>query len=124
MILRNLRITAIFALVVLTGCGAGSVKGSHMTVGTEVFPPAITMLEPQSSPVGAVAFTMTVVGKNFGPDAIVYWNGIPAHTTPITAQQLLADITSEDLQMAGMANVYVRTGGQNSNTVTFEVNIQ
>jgi hypothetical protein len=67
---------------------------------------------------------MTVVGKNFGPDAIVYWNGTPTHTTPVNAQELLADISLEDLQMAGLVNVHVRTLGANSNTVMVNVSIQ
>lgn len=124
MVLLKLRLIAFSSLLVLIGCGAGSVTRPHMAVGTGFLPVAISMLEPQSAPVGSVAFTMTVVGKNFGPDAIVYWNGIPTHTTPLNAQELLADISVEDLQMAGLVNVYVRTSGQNSNTVTFEVSVQ
>ena len=124
MVLRKLRLVAFSSVLVLSGCGAGSGTRPHMTVGTGFLPSAISMLEPQSAPVGSVPFTMTVVGKNFGPDAIVYWNGIPTHTTPLNAQELLADISVEDLQMAGLVNVYVRTLGQNSNTVTFEVSVQ
>lgn len=124
MVVLELRFLVLFSLMLLLACGTGSVTQPHMTVGSGLLPPAINMLEPQSAPVGAVAFTMTIVGKNFGPDAIVYWNGAPIHTTPINSQELMADITVEDLQMAGLVNIYVRTLGQNSNTVTFDVSIQ
>lgn len=124
MLALKIRFIVVCNLLFLIACGTGSVTHPHMTVGSGLMPPAISMLEPQSAPVGAVAFTMTIVGKNFGPDAIVYWNGVPTHTTPINSQELMADITVEDLQMAGLANIYVRTLGQNSNTVTFDVSIQ
>lgn len=121
MVVPKLPLIAICSLLGLIGCGAGSVTRPHMTVGSGFLPPNITLLEPPSAPVGSVAFTITVVGKDFGPDAIVYWNGMPTHTTPINSQQLLADVTAEDLQMAGPAALYVRSLGRNSNTVTFEV---
>lgn len=124
MVLLRLRFISISSLLLLIGCGAGSVTPSHVSEGSGFLPPAITMLEPQSAPVGSVAFIITVVANNFGPDATVYWNGVSTHTTPINAQELLADITVEDLQIAGLANVYVRTLGQHSNTVTFEVSVQ
>jgi hypothetical protein len=82
------------------------------------------MLEPQSAPVGSVAFSMTIAGNNFGPDAIAFWNGMPMHTTPVNSKQLIADITVEDLQIAGFVPVFVRTLGRNSNTVNFDVLIQ
>jgi hypothetical protein len=124
MLTLKLRYLVVCALLFLIACGSGSVTSAHRIVGSGFFSPAITFLEPQSAPVGAVAFTMTVVGKNFGPDATVYWNGMPTHTTPVNAQQLLADVTADDLQMAGPADVYVRSSAQNSNTVTFQVSIQ
>jgi hypothetical protein len=119
-----LRFICVFAMLLLTGCGTGSVTQPHRLVGSGSFPPAITSLEPQNAPVGSVEFTMTVVGKNFGPDAIVFWNGAPTHTMMVNSQELMADISVEDLQIAGLVPIYVRTLGQNSNTVNFEVLIQ
>jgi hypothetical protein len=124
MVSLKLRFIAVCSVLFLIACGTSSITRRHTIVGSGALPPTITLLEPQSAPVGAVAFTMTVVGKDFGPDAIVYWNGIPTHTTPLNAHQLLADLTVEDLQIAGLVNVYVRTLAQNSNTVTFEVSVQ
>lgn len=124
MLSLKLGFVGICSLLFLIACGTGSVTEGHRIVGIGFLPPAITLLEPQSAPVGAVAFTMTVLGRNFGRDAIVYWNGIPTHTTPVNAQELMADITLEDLQMAGLVNIYVRTLGANSNTTTFEVTTQ
>jgi hypothetical protein len=119
------RFTSLFiVLFAFIGCGTNSGTNTHSLVGSGLFPPAVTFLEPQTAPVDSVAFSMTIVGNNFGPDAIVFWNGIPAHTTPVNSQQLIADITVEDLQIAGFVPVYVRTQGQNSNTVNFDVLIR
>jgi hypothetical protein len=86
----------------LVACGSGSVTRPHKSVGSGFLTPAIAFLDPQSASVGAVAFAMTVVGKNFGPDAVVCGNELPVHTTPVNAQELLADINLEDLQMAAL----------------------
>ncbi|HEX6503112.1 MAG TPA: IPT/TIG domain-containing protein [Terriglobales bacterium] len=114
----------LFALVLLTGCGAGSGNRSRVRVGSGVFPPAITMLSPNTVPVGSPGFTITVVGDNFGPDALLYWNGAPASTILVNSKQLMAQITNIDLQTVGLVPIFVRTAGQNSNTVDFQVSIQ
>jgi len=82
------------------------------------------MLSPNSAPVGSVVFTVTVVGSNFGADSVAYWNGLPMRTMIVTSKELMAEVTAEDLQNAGLNPVYVRSGGQNSNTVNFDVLVQ
>jgi hypothetical protein len=84
-------------------------------------PPSIAALAPNGAPVNSVPFTMEVDGANFLPDAIVFWNGTPLFTTFVNSQQLLADLTTTNLMVAGMIKVYVRTGGLNSNTVEFDL---
>jgi hypothetical protein len=115
---------ALLAILVVTGCGAGSANRPHMLMGSGIFPPAVTMLSPNTVPVGSPAFTMTVVGSNFGPDAVLFWNGSPASTILVNSKELMAQITDTDLQTAGAVPVFVRTAGQNSNTVDFQVSIQ
>ena len=83
--------------------------------------PALTSLTPNSVPVNSVPFTMTVNGSNFGTDAIVFWNGNAQSTVFITSNQLMVKLTDTDLMFTGLVPVYVRTGGQNSNTVDFDV---
>jgi len=67
---------------------------------------------------------MTINGTNFLPDAVVFWQGTPQSTLYITSNQLMVKVTDADLMFMGMVPVYVRTGGQNSNTVDFEVTAQ
>lgn len=67
---------------------------------------------------------MTINGTNFLTDAVVFWQGSPQSTLYITSNQLMVKVTDADLMFMGMVPVYVRTGGQNSNTVDFEVTAQ
>jgi hypothetical protein len=117
---------SLLLLVTLTaiGCGAGSGDRPHRLVGSGFFSPSISMLSPTSVPVNSPPFTITVVGNNFGADAVVFWNGTPAATIPVNSKELMAQITALDLQTVGAVPIYVRTGGQNSNTVDFQVATQ
>jgi len=113
----------LFILISL-GCGSPShnPNASHGTF--KVFsssPPSITTLLPNSAPVNSVPFTMEVDGANFDADAVVFWSGTPLFTTFVNSQQLLANLTSTNLVLAGTVHVYVRTDGLNSNTVEFDL---
>jgi hypothetical protein len=79
---------------------------------------------PNSVPVNSVPFTTTVNGAHFGFDALVFWNDIPQSTRFINSQQLQVALTEDDLMQFGLAHVFVRTGGLNSNTVGFDVTAQ
>jgi hypothetical protein len=115
----------LLASAFILGCG-GDPAGNHdpHSIVSISAPPSITQLDPDSVPVNSVPFTVTVNGTNFGGDAIVFWNGNPLSTRFVTPQQLLAVLTDTDLDFAGLIPVYVRTGGQNSNTVDFNLTIQ
>jgi len=110
------------------GCGTPGLNhdpANHDPLRVVVFsPPAITTLTPASVPVNSVPFTMTVNGSNFGADAVVFWQGTPQSTLFVTSNQLFVRLTDTDLMFMGMVPVYVRTGGQNSNTVDFDVTAQ
>lgn len=114
---------ALLLLVLLTvGCGAPASNRDPLAKGFALpQPPAIAALEPGSTPVNSVPFTMTVTGSNFGTDAIVIWNGTSLRTTFVSSQALMANLTSTDLQDTGLIPVYVRSGGLNSNTVQFNL---
>ena|SRR5437016_1717302 len=112
----------LLACLVALGCGASSGNHAPTTkVSTGFFPPSITELSPNSVLVNSVPFTMTVNGGNFGADSIVFWNGIPHNAILVTSKQLMTNLTGTDLTHMGLIPVYVRTGGLNSNTVTFDV---
>ena len=117
---------SLLVLFILFSLGCGS--PSHNPNATQgIFkvssssPPLITTLLPNNSPVNAVPFTMEVDGANFDTAAVVFWNGTPVFTRFINSQQLLADLTSTNLMLAGTIQVYVRARGLNSNTVEFDL---
>jgi hypothetical protein len=114
-------------LVSLLTIGCGNPRSSTPGDPLKMFvfsPPSITTLNPGSVPVNSVPFTMTINGINFGTDAVVFWQGTPQSTFVITANQLIVNVTATDLMFTGLVPVYVRTGGQNSNTVDFDVTAQ
>jgi hypothetical protein len=118
-------ISLLLAVLFASGCGAGNGKRPLGAMfSSAVIVPAITALSPTSVPVNSVPFTMTINGTNFGTDAVVFWNGIPQKTTVITPQQLMVAVTDADLTDSGLVRIFVRTGGQNSNTVDFDVTMQ
>jgi hypothetical protein len=115
----------LLASLMMIGCGNGSMgKSDPPTMGTVFAPPAITQLSPTSVPVDSVPFVLTVNGSNFNTDAVVFFSGVAQHTVFITSGQLMVNLTPTDLQFTGLAPVYVRTLGQNSNTVDFDVTAQ
>ena len=115
----------LLASLIMIGCGSGSMsKADPPRLVTAFAPPAITQLAPTSVPVNSVPFFLTVNGSNFGTDAVVFWNGVALRTVFITSSQLMASLTPTDLQFTGLVPVYVRTLGQNSNTVDFDVTAQ
>jgi len=115
----------LLASLIMMGCGSGSMSKTDPPRLVSVFaPPAITELSPTSVPVNSVPFMLTINGSNFGTDAVVFWNGVAQHTVFITSGQLLVSLTATDLDFTGLVPVYVRTLGQNSNTVDFDVTAQ
>ena len=115
-------ILVLFSTILAVGCGYGSgYKGNS----TQTMPAGGTVnisgLSPSSVMAASAGFTLTVNGGGFGTDAVVYFNSAPHSTTVISGNQLMAAISSADVATAGMKPVYVRTGGQNSNTMNFTV---
>jgi hypothetical protein len=119
-----MRFTGLWLAIVLTvGCGSGGRDPRNM-FGTSFTPPALMQLTPGSVPVNSVPFTLTVNGANFDPDAVVFWNNVPQNTRFLSSQQLQVAVTDADLMQFGLAHIFVRTGGLNSNTVDFDVTAQ
>jgi hypothetical protein len=120
-----MRLPCVLLILLLAGCGSGSRNRSqNRHVGFAVSPPAIAALVPSVVPANSVPFTMTINGNNFGTDAVVFWNGTVQQTTFVTSSQLMVAVTDTDLMSVGLAHVFVRTAGMNSNTVDFDVTPQ
>ena len=109
----------VLALLAAVGCGYSSNNYNSMTGGA--LTPTVSAIMPNSAAAGSAGFTLTVNGKNFGTDAVVYWNGTAHNSMYVSSAQVAAAIPASDVASAGMIPVYVRTGGVNSNTVMFNV---
>jgi hypothetical protein len=107
-------------LLVITLVGAGCGYGSHSYMNGNGAP-KIMQLSPSTTAAGGPAFTMTLGGSGFGTDSIVYWGTMTRTTTYDTTSQVTADITAADIMNAGTVQVYVHTGGTNSNAMTFTI---
>jgi hypothetical protein len=114
-----LRIILLLLLgVILVGAGCG--YGSHNYMNGNGAP-QLMQLSPNMATSGGPAFTMTLGGSGFGTDSIVYWGATTRTTTYKTGSQVTADITADDIANAGTVQVYVHTGGANSNAMTFTI---
>ena len=87
--------------------------------------PVLSSLSSTSTLVGSSAFSLTVAGSSFVSGSVVQWNGSSRTTTFVSATQLTAAITANDLATAGTAQVQVMNpapGGGTSNALTFSIN--
>jgi len=120
------RPAGLFLLCCLVTLGCGNPAHSPANTGgpmrgSSFSPPSLATLTPSAAPINSVPFTMEVDGANFLADATVFWNGTALSTTFVNSHQLLTNLTSTNLMLSGMVQVYVRTGGSNSNTVEFDL---
>ncbi len=104
--------------ITLMGAGCGYHSHNYMN-GNGM--PTITQLMPSSAMANSGAFALTVNGSGFGMDALVYWGMGTRTTTYVSTSQVKANITDADIMNAGMVQVYVRSGGANSNAMPFTI---
>jgi hypothetical protein len=106
--------------------GNNQIANSPQTIKSTynvLFPaPQFTSLSPASAYVGGPAFTLTITGSGFPPDAQILWNGSPMPTTYVSATTLSATIPAQAIAAPGSAQITV--GGSNletSSPVTFPI---
>jgi hypothetical protein len=83
--------------------------------------PHIAQLTPSSTTAGDAAFVLTVTGTGFGTDSVVYWGTMPLMTAYASTTQVTADVPATDIANMGTVQVYVHSGGMNSNAVSFTI---
>ncbi|MFZ4627453.1 MAG: PPC domain-containing protein [Blastocatellia bacterium] len=85
---------------------------SSLVVQQVGFPaPELTSVTPSQALVGGSPFTLMLLGRNFQPFSVVYWNGTPRSTDYRSGTELQVTVTSADLRQAGNASLTVRTQG-------------
>jgi IPT/TIG domain len=100
---------------------AVSVVAYRYKTGSGVTTPSITTIAPTSTPKN-VAFTLTVNGTNFDPNAVVMLSGIDQPPASSTPTQLTASISAATIKTAGTYPIQVRNAnGTISGTVNLTV---
>jgi hypothetical protein len=111
-------VAAALAISILAACGGGGGASGPP-------PPAvITSLVPSTATRGGPAFVLTVNGANFLAGAQVQWNGASRPTVFVSASQVTAQVSADDILVAGTENVSVINPAPNasaSNAVQFTV---
>jgi len=102
----------------LMGAGCGYSSRNYMN-GNGM--PQVAQLVPPTTAPGGGAFVLTVNGTGFGTDSQVYWGMTTRPTTYVSATQVKANITADDIINVGSVQVYVHSAGANSNAATFTI---
>ena len=72
-------------------------------------PPHLSSISPNAATAGGPEFTITVKGNSFYVNSVVQWNEGNRQTTVVSASELTAVITADDIASAGTAEVRVET---------------
>ena len=103
---------------VALGCGYGSHNYNNMMPGTAV---QMSQIMPNTVPAGTSAFMLTINGRGFSSNSVVYWGGMPLDTRFISGKQLVAGVSASEVAMPATVQVYVNSNGMASNRMNFTV---
>jgi hypothetical protein len=105
--------------------GGGESNPVTFTISSAPNPaPRISTISPVAAIAGGPAFMMTVNGSGFSPASVVQVNGENRPTSFVSATQLTAQVSAEDIAFAGTVAIRVVSpppGGGISNEVTLSV---
>lgn len=76
---------------------------------------AVSSISPNLALAGSPSFTLTVNGINFVSGMTIQWNNTPVSTTFVSAAQLTAVITADQIASTGSFSVTVNSGAVTSN---------
>ena len=85
--------------------------------------PNISGVNPAQLTVGAPT-ALIVIGSDFLPTSVVYWNGVALETIYLSSTQLSIQLTTEQVSAVGLVGLYVlnpEPGGGASNRITIAV---
>ncbi len=89
------------------GGGVSNPAATFTIVAQQPGGPVISSISPTTASPGGPAFTLTVNGTDFTSNDVVTWNGTPRTTTFMSATQVTASITKDDISNAQTASVAV-----------------
>jgi outer membrane protein assembly factor BamB len=94
---------------VVVAPSATSSSESNQLILSVLALPSVTALNPSAVAAGSPAFTLTVVGNNLPPNAVVLFGGAALPTTWESLTQVIATVTSAQVLNAGTISVSVAT---------------
>ena len=104
----------------LRGIGFVSIAGWTDTPPPEGGPaPTVTSLVPSTVAIGAPSFTVRVLGANFGPDAVIVFNGQDEPTTIVSPTEVSTGVDMAVWLAPAAVPVAVRASGVLSAPVSF-----
>ncbi|KAA6457573.1 transcription factor [Acidobacteria bacterium AB60] len=110
--------------------GGGTSPPAVLTIGSATPAPVISTVTPSQILEGSPDTQISVAGRGFSNNSVVYWNGVPLTLVGITGSSdgttLTATVPAADLTATGTASVTVSTPGaspslSNAATVTIDV---
>jgi photosystem II stability/assembly factor-like uncharacterized protein len=97
----------------------------NFPVNLGIYPvPTLTFMFPTTIIAGSLPFNISAQGTNFGPGAVLNFNGVSKATTLDSSQSLFATISTADISTAGTVQVTVtnpKPGGGTSVPLPFVV---
>jgi IPT/TIG domain-containing protein len=85
----------------------GGVSNALTFTVVSQFAPLATSMTPSSVPAGSATFKLLITGSKFESDDVVKFNGTSVATEFISATQIAATIPSDDVVLAGSAQITV-----------------
>jgi outer membrane protein assembly factor BamB len=110
-----------YTVVVAPSLAGASSTLSNLLILSVSALPSITGLTPSSIVAGSADFTLTVMGNNFAPGAVVLFGGTALPTTWVGTNQLTATVTSTQVLNAGAISVSVATSAASDALVSAPV---
>jgi len=116
---NTIRLTALFCLIasaILTGCSGGSSSGSSTTTTTLPPPaaPTVTSISPTTVAAGAGPLTLTINGTGFLSTTTAQVGDVADVTTYVSATQVTAAVTPQQLAGGAELSVIVLNGTDSS----------
>jgi hypothetical protein len=101
---------------ILGGCSSGSDNSGGGGSQQKTPAPIVTSISPSSVPAGSPAFTLSITGSNFQPQAVVNWNTTALATTFTSASALSAAVPANLAATGSTANITVHNPDGQSTT--------
>jgi len=113
----QLSICVLAALKLVPGCSGGS-GGSATGTAQRAAAPVVANVSPSTVTAGSSAFSLSITGSNFQPQAVVNWNSTALVTTYVSPTSLSAAVPANLAATGVIANITVANPDGQASTAT------